>query len=80
MDRVAEEVYVSNHESDTVSQYDVVPGGALAPKTRATVPAGDGPVAIAVAAATPGATRPGKGCGDRNHLHERRGDCKKPPR
>jgi len=25
-------------------------------------------------------SRPGKGCGDKNHLHEREADCKKPPK
>jgi len=24
--------------------------------------------------------KPGKGCGDKNHVHEREGECKKPPR
>ena len=24
--------------------------------------------------------RPGKGCGDKNHVHEREDECKKPPR
>jgi hypothetical protein len=24
--------------------------------------------------------RPGKGCGDKNHIHEREGECKKPPK
>jgi hypothetical protein len=27
-----------------------------------------------------GAVKPGKGCGDKNHYHEREGECKKPPR
>jgi Lactonase, 7-bladed beta-propeller len=41
-------VYVANHGFDDVSQYDVGAGGALAPKTPATVPAGFGPVEVAV--------------------------------
>jgi DNA-binding beta-propeller fold protein YncE len=45
-------VYVTNAgsgvSSGTVSQYDVGAGGALSPKSPATVPAGDGPVGIAV--------------------------------
>jgi large repetitive protein len=45
-------VYVTNANSDTVSdtvsQYDVGAGGALAAKATATVPAGDGPNGIAV--------------------------------
>ena len=24
--------------------------------------------------------RPGKGCGDKNHIHDRENDCKKPPK
>ena len=24
--------------------------------------------------------KPGKGCGDKNHVHQREGECKKPPR
>ena len=27
-----------------------------------------------------GQYKPGKGCGDKNHQHEREGECKKPPR
>jgi hypothetical protein len=27
-----------------------------------------------------GAVKPGKGCGDKNHYHEREDECKKPPR
>jgi hypothetical protein len=27
-----------------------------------------------------GEYRPGKGCGDKNHIHERENECKKPPR
>lgn len=27
-----------------------------------------------------GPTKPGKGCGDKNHYHERESECKKPPR
>ena len=34
-------VYVTNVESDNVSQYDVGAGGALTPKSPATVAAGD---------------------------------------
>ena len=30
-------------------------------------------------APTPAASRPGKGCGDEKHLHERREDCKRQP-
>lgn len=29
---------------------------------------------------TPVKDKPGKGCGDKNHTHEREGECKKPPR
>ena len=36
-------VYVANAIGDTVSQYDVGAGGALQPKTPATVAAGAGP-------------------------------------
>ena len=36
-------VYVANGFSDNISQYDVGAGGALAPKSTATVGAGDGP-------------------------------------
>ena len=24
--------------------------------------------------------KPGKGCGDKNHVHEREGECKNPPK
>jgi DNA-binding beta-propeller fold protein YncE len=41
-------VYVANHDSNNVSQYDVGAGGALTPKSPATVPAGTGPVGVAV--------------------------------
>lgn len=27
-----------------------------------------------------GETKPGKGCGDKNHYHEREAECKKPPK
>ena len=27
-----------------------------------------------------GPTKPGKGCGDKNHYHERESKCKKPPK
>jgi DNA-binding beta-propeller fold protein YncE len=45
--------YVTNEfggtgSSGTVSQYDVGPGGALSPKTPATVPTGTGPQGVAV--------------------------------
>lgn len=30
--------------------------------------------------ASDGQYRPGKGCGDRNHIHERHGECKGPHR
>ena len=43
-----ESVYVTNAESDTVSQYDVGAGGTLTPKTPATVAAGTSPDAVAV--------------------------------
>jgi hypothetical protein len=38
---------------------------------------------VGLAAAAPGNSgevKPGKGCGDRNHIHYREADCKKPPR
>jgi VCBS repeat-containing protein len=41
-------VYVTNLDSDNVSQYDVDAGGALKAKATPTVAAGDGPVGIAV--------------------------------
>ena len=41
-------VYVTNQVSDNVSQFDVGPGGALSPKSPATVPAGDVPFGVAV--------------------------------
>ena len=41
-------VYVANINSDNVSQYDVGAGGALTPKSTATVAAGDQPFGIAV--------------------------------
>ena len=41
-------VYVANAASDSVSQYDVGAGGALAPKSPATVAAGDVPFGVAV--------------------------------
>ena len=41
-------LYVTNFGSDSVSQYDVGAGGALAPKVPATVPANRTPVGIAV--------------------------------
>ena len=27
-----------------------------------------------------GSVKPGKGCGDKNHYHERENECKKPPK
>ena len=30
--------------------------------------------------AAKGQYKPGKGCGDKNHVHEREGECKKPPK
>ena len=41
-------VYVANGGSDTVSQYDVGPGGVLSPKSPATVAAGAVPNGVAV--------------------------------
>ena len=42
-------VYVTDANDDALSQYDVgARGGALTPKTPATVPAGDLPVGVAV--------------------------------
>ena len=41
-------VYVTNVGDDSVSQYDVGAGGALSPKSPATVAAGDGPYGVAV--------------------------------
>jgi hypothetical protein len=32
---------------------------------------------IALAAGNSGGTKPGKGCGDKNHVHYRVGECKK---
>ena len=72
-------VYVANQAGDNVSQYDVGASGQLVPKTPAAVAAGSIPVGVAVSPAPARARRPGKGCGDRNHVHDRRADCKKPP-
>ena len=41
-------VYVTNSSSDNVSQYDVGAGGALTPKSPATVAAGSSPQGVAV--------------------------------
>ena len=41
-------VYVTNALSGNVSQFDVGPGGALSPKSPATVPAGQLPFGVAV--------------------------------
>src|SRR5438874_1010830 len=41
-------VYVTNFDGGAVSQYDVGAGGALTPKTPATVPTGGAPVGVAV--------------------------------
>jgi DNA-binding beta-propeller fold protein YncE len=47
-------VYVTDHggeegvEGDAVSQYDVRPNGTLSPKSPFELPAGDGPIAVAV--------------------------------
>jgi choice-of-anchor C domain-containing protein len=35
---------------------------------------------VAVTEGVPQASRPGQGCGDRNHIHVREDDCSKPPR
>ena len=43
-------VYVTNEDSGNVSQFDVGPGGALSPKSPATVPVGVLPVGVAVSA------------------------------
>jgi DNA-binding beta-propeller fold protein YncE len=43
-------VYVTNGLSQSVSQYDVGPGGALSPKSPAAVPAGQFPFGVAVSA------------------------------
>jgi hypothetical protein len=32
---------------------------------------------IALAAGKSGSTKPGKGCGDKNHVHYREAECKK---
>jgi DNA-binding beta-propeller fold protein YncE len=72
-------VYVTNPNSDDVSQYSVGAGGSLSPKSPATVAAGDLPVGVAVSPQPSQPRRPGKGCGDKNHVHEREADCKKPP-
>jgi hypothetical protein len=32
---------------------------------------------IALAAGKSGSTKPGKGCGDKNHVHYRQSECKK---
>jgi DNA-binding beta-propeller fold protein YncE len=72
-------VYVANQAGDNVSQYDVGAGGGLSPKSPATVTAGSIPQGVATTRATPAARRPGKGCGDKNHVHDRQADCKKPP-
>lgn len=32
---------------------------------------------IALAAGNSGSTKPGKGCGDKNHVHYRQNECKK---
>jgi DNA-binding beta-propeller fold protein YncE len=73
-------VYVLNGGSDDVSQYTVSAGGALVPKIPPRVAAGLDPAGVAVTPASTQPSRPGKGCGDKNHVHERRGDCRKPPR
>ena len=72
-------VYVANF-FDGVSQYDVDAGGALSPKSPATVVAGGGPRWVAVTPSLTQPVRPGRGCGDKNHVHEREADCKRPPR
>jgi DNA-binding beta-propeller fold protein YncE len=41
-------VYVTNGLRGNVAQFDVGPGGALSPKSPATVPAGGAPFAVAV--------------------------------
>jgi DNA-binding beta-propeller fold protein YncE len=41
-------VYVANEGGGNVSQFDVGPGGALSPKSPATLPAGGLPVGVAV--------------------------------
>src|SRR6185295_17177258 len=41
-------VYVTNEDSNNVSQYDVVPGGRLQRKSPATVAAGFDPIGIAI--------------------------------
>jgi 6-phosphogluconolactonase len=40
--------YVTNQDSDSISQYDVLPGGRLTPKSPPTVAAGDVPQELAV--------------------------------
>jgi hypothetical protein len=44
----ASDVYVTNALSNSVSQYDVGAGGALAAKRPPTVPAGEDPIGVAV--------------------------------
>ena len=61
------------------SQYDVGAGGRLSAKTPATVTAGNRPAGVAVSPAAAQAEKPGKGCGDKNHVHRRQGECNKPP-
>jgi hypothetical protein len=46
-------VYVSNRGSGTVSQYNVGAGGALTPKSPATVAAGNGPAGVVVTGGPP---------------------------
>ena len=44
-------------------------------------PPGGGPPATSPVSHPPvGAVYPGKGCGDKNHVHEREGECSKPPK
>jgi len=35
---------------------------------------------VAMAAGNSGDVKPGKGCGDKNHVHYREAECKKPPK
>jgi len=38
------------------------------------------PVNIGNGPGNSGLLKPGKGCGDKNHVHYRENECKKPPR
>ena len=53
---------------------------AVAALVAGSMSAGGIAVASSGGPGNSGGTKPGKGCGDKNHVHYRESECKKPPK